>query len=52
MIIDHPDFEIVGDDDEASIHLERIVPIYKGVSGVAQRRQREYAYKLLEGVEV
>ena len=52
IIMDHPDFEIVGDDDEASIHLERIVPIYKGVSGVAQRRQREYAYKLLEGVEV
>ena len=52
IIIDHPDFEIVGDDDEASIHLERIVPIYKGVSGVAQRRQREYAFKLLEGVEI
>ena len=52
IIMDHPDFEIVGDDEEASIHLERIVPIYKGVSGVAQRRQREYAYKLLEGVDV
>ena len=51
IFIDHPDFEIVGDDDDASIHLERIVPIYKGVSGVAQRRQREYAYKLLESVE-
>ncbi|MCP5536951.1 MAG: ATP-dependent DNA helicase RecG [Akkermansiaceae bacterium] len=51
IIIDHPDFEIVGDDDEASIHLERIVPIYKGVSGIAQRRQREYAYKLLDMVD-
>jgi ATP-dependent DNA helicase RecG len=52
IFIDHPDFEIVGDDDDASIHLERIVPIYKGVSGVAQRRQREYAYKLLDAVDV
>ena len=51
IIIDHPDFEIVGDDDGASIHLERIVPIYKGLSGVPQRRQREYAYRLLEGLE-
>ena len=52
IIIDHPEFEIVGDDDDASIHLERIVPVYKGVSGVAQRHQREYVYKLLEAVEV
>ncbi|MBT8044266.1 MAG: ATP-dependent DNA helicase RecG [Verrucomicrobiae bacterium] len=51
IIIDHPDFEIVGDDDETSIHLERIVPIYKGISGIPQRRQREYAYKILEQLD-
>jgi len=52
IIIDHPDFEIVGDREDESIHLERIVPIYKGVGGVAQRRQREYAYKLLGGIDI
>ncbi len=42
IIIDHPDFEIVGDDQD-SVHLERIVPIYKGISGIAQRHQRQHA---------
>ena len=29
IVIDHPDFEIVDDGSDESIHLERIVPIYK-----------------------
>jgi ATP-dependent DNA helicase RecG len=51
IIIDHPDFEIVGDDQD-SVHLERIVPIYKGVSGIAQRHQREHTHHLLAGIDV
>lgn len=51
MVMDHPDFEIEGDGAEESIHLERIVPVYKGVSGVSQRSQREYAYRLLEKID-
>ncbi|MFK7909245.1 MAG: ATP-dependent DNA helicase RecG [Akkermansiaceae bacterium] len=53
IFIDHPDFEIVDDESDTSIHLERIVPIYKGISGVPQRRQRVYVHQLLEscGVE-
>ena len=53
MIMDHPDFEIENEDadDSESIHLERIVPIYKGVSGVPQRRQREYTYQLLKLID-
>lgn len=51
IIIDHPDFEIVGDDHD-SVHLERIVPIYKGVSGVAQRRQREHIHDLLANMDL
>ncbi|MBT8038013.1 MAG: ATP-dependent DNA helicase RecG [Verrucomicrobiae bacterium] len=51
MVMDHPDFEIVGESDNVSIHLERIVPIYRGVAGIAQRRLREYTYKLLVGVD-
>ena len=47
LIIDHPEFEILRDDDEASIHLERIVPIYKNISGIAQRRLREIIHLLL-----
>ena len=48
LIIDHPEFEILrDDDDEASIHLERIVPIYRNISGIAQRRLREIIHLLL-----
>lgn len=42
LIIDHPEFEIIREDDaQASIHLERIVPIYRNIPGLAQRRLRE-----------
>ena len=48
LIIDHPEFEIIREgDDDASIHLERIVPIYKNISGIAQRRLREIIHLLL-----
>lgn len=51
LMIDHPEFEILRDDDEASIHLERIVPIYKNVSGIGQRRLREIIHMLLMQVD-
>lgn len=47
LIIDHPEFEILGDEDESSVHLERIVPIYKNVTGFSQRRLREILFRLL-----
>lgn len=48
LVIDHPEFEILRVDDGASsIHLERLVPIYRNVSGVAQRRLREIIHSLL-----
>jgi ATP-dependent DNA helicase RecG len=50
LVIDHPEFEILRDDSE-SIHLERIVPIYKNVSGIAQRRLREIIHLLLLQVD-
>jgi ATP-dependent DNA helicase RecG len=50
LVIDHPEFEILREDDEAgaSIHIERIVPIYKNLSGLAQRRLREIIHLLLQ----
>ena len=49
LIIDHPEFEILREDDDAgdSIHLERLVPIYRNVAGIAQRRLREIMHLLL-----
>ncbi len=52
LIIDHPEFEILrDDDDEASVHLERIVPIYRNVAGISQRRLRGIMYQLLAQVD-
>ena len=48
LVIDHPEFEIIREEDAtASIHLERIVPIYKNIAGLAQRRLREIIHLLL-----
>jgi ATP-dependent DNA helicase RecG len=49
LIIDHPEFEVLREDgeDEESIHVERIVPIYRNISGLSQRRLREIMHLLL-----
>ncbi|MBK1790885.1 ATP-dependent DNA helicase RecG [Persicirhabdus sediminis] len=52
IIIDHPDFEIVSEDSKDSIHLERIVPVYRNVAGIPQRRLREHIYILLDHIEI
>lgn len=51
LIIDHPEFEILREDDAESIHIERIVPIYRNISGIAQRRLREIIHSLLLQVD-
>ena len=48
LVIDHPGFEILRDDEGESIHTERIVPIYKNIAGIAQRRLREIIHLLLQ----
>jgi len=52
IVMDHPDFEIESDlaDGESSIHLSRIVPIYKGISGINQRKHREHTYQILKNI--
>ncbi len=53
LVMDHPEFEVLRDDEEEgnSIHLERIVPVYRNVSGIAQRRLREIMHLLLHQTE-
>jgi len=50
LVMDHPEFEIVSG-EEGGIHLERIVPIYRNVSGIPQRRLRELIFTTLQVVE-
>ncbi len=51
VVIDHPEFEIVNEIQRSSIHLERLVPIYRNVSGITQRRLRELIDQALACVE-
>ncbi len=53
LIIDHPEYEILNDTppEEASIHLERIVPVYKARDGVPQKTLRRAVWHILEHLE-
>lgn len=51
LVIDHPEFEVLREDasGEGAIHVDRIVPIYRNVSGISQRQLREILYQLVCG---
>jgi ATP-dependent DNA helicase RecG len=46
LIADHPEIEVIRDEN-ASVHLERIVPVYRNIPGIGQRRLREIIHSLL-----
>src|SRR5262249_21781304 len=47
ICMDHPEFEIIENDDEISIHFRRITPIYPATEGLSQRTLRSMIYRLL-----
>ena len=49
MVMEHPEFEIV--EGGESLHMSRVVPIYRGVSGLPQRKLRELMNRVLQEVE-
>ncbi|MFU8893955.1 MAG: ATP-dependent DNA helicase RecG [Luteolibacter sp.] len=52
LIINHPEFEILDEDGgETSIHLERIVPVYRNITGIPQRRLREIIHLAITTVD-
>jgi ATP-dependent DNA helicase RecG len=49
ICMDHPEFEVVDDDDaERSIHFRPITPIYPATEGLSQRVLRALIYQVLE----
>jgi ATP-dependent DNA helicase RecG len=51
IVIDHPEFEIVENDEDVSIHLKRIVPIHPATEGVSPRLLRSLVFHTLERMD-
>ncbi len=51
LCMDHPEFEVIEDDAEKSIHLRRITPIYPATEGLSQRLLRGIIYRLLQELD-
>ncbi len=47
LCLEHPEFEIIEDDDETSIHFRRITPIYPATEGLSPRIFRGLIYRAL-----
>src|SRR6266540_1095674 len=50
ICMDHPEFEVIENDEEISIHFRRITPIYPATEGLSQRVLRSMIYRLLNEV--
>ena len=48
--MDHPEFEVIENDEEISIHFRRITPIYPATEGISQRVLRSVIYRLLNEI--
>ncbi len=47
ICMDHPEFEVIENDEEISIHFRRITPIYPATEGLSQRVLRSIIYRVL-----
>src|SRR6476620_9679285 len=48
ICMDHPEFEVIENDEEMSIHFRRITPIYPATEGLSQRVLRGIIYRVLQ----
>ena len=50
LCMEHPEFEVIENDDDTSIHFRRITPIYPATEGLPQRVFRGLIYRVLENL--
>ena len=51
LCMEHPEFEVIENDEEISIHFRRITPIYPATEGLSQRVLRGLIYRVLQEYE-
>src|ERR1700680_2267250 len=51
LCMDHPEFEVIENDEEMSIHFRRITPIYPATEGLSQRALRGIIYRILQNLD-
>lgn len=51
LVIDHPEFEVIENDEEISIHFRRITPIYPATEGLSQRVLRSLIFRVLAEIK-
>jgi ATP-dependent DNA helicase RecG len=51
LCLEHPEFEVIENDDEISVHFRRITPIYPATEGLSQRVFRGLIFHALEHLD-
>ena len=51
LCLEHPEFEVIENDEEISVHFRRITPIYPATEGLSQRVFRGLIFKALENLD-
>ena len=52
IVIDHPEFETVEDDEETSIHMNRIAPVHPAGDGASPRLLRTLIFQALDQADL
>ena len=52
IVIDHPEFETVEDDEETSIHMNRIAPVHPAGDGASPRLLRTLIFQALDRADL
>ena len=52
IVMEHPEYEVIEDDAEASLHFDRITPVHGAGEGIPIRVLREFVHRALEETDL